>query len=301
MSIPVSYMPYPQALLTQTVPAPTTAAYLQSTFTPTDPSMTTAGLASMHTVTTVPTDGGTVTATITIQTNLLVVAIITMVGPGWEWASNGITMKETSPISTFATSSSYNPATLPLSKIATSSFSTLLTSTLSMAGISSHSPTATLSSVTKSTVETSLHTSTETPQAKPQSDISSNWIHRAGMYGGIIVGAIFALIIILLAVLALRRRATRKKELESLRPIRLQPLRQSGLRRSDNPVWPLAPPAPRQTFGETIRAYAADSRDTSTTFRPVRTLSQTEAMIRDRIATTGRPDLPLSATPRIYR
>ncbi|CAE7178293.1 hypothetical protein PTNB73_03323 [Pyrenophora teres f. teres] len=335
-SLPIGYMT-PPALSTQTPPAPTVDNQL--TFTAIDPTMLTMAAPGIPTATTILTVVGPTLVTVIVQPlpttetqSLLTLAtssIPTMTASYLSTtatslltaiATSSLSAITTSSLSTTATSSLLITTTSSQSVIATSSFSKIaksslsiaVTSVLSITGMSSHSTIVTVSHQTTTTLTSAIKsaisitpTSTKTPEAETNSKIRNNWLHHAGMYSGIIVSAIVGIIVIVVVVLALRRRATRKKELERerdrLRPIRLQVFRQSGLRRSNNPVWPLMPPTPRQKFGETIRAYAADSRDNSTTFRPSRTLSQTEAMIRDRILETGRPDIPLSATPKIHR
>jgi hypothetical protein len=74
---------------------------------------------------------------------------------------------------------------------------------------------------------------------------------------------------------------------------------------------PVARPPPSYTFGATIRAYASESRSDNNlvgrersaeeTGTLTRSLSRMERLIMERIRTTGRPDIPISATPKIMR
>ena len=72
---------------------------------------------------------------------------------------------------------------------------------------------------------------------------------------------------------------------------------------------PFAPPTPSHKLGHTIRVYAkrdneGDDLGRSDVEGPttlVRSLSRTERLIRERIRMTGRPDIPISATPKITR
>lgn len=132
-----------------------------------------------------------------------------------------------------------------------------------------------------------------------------------------VAGAVFAVVAVLLVCVVIRRRRTRKHDLESSksrnRPIRLHDLpslARQPLRHNEHLAWPLITPTSTHRFGETIRAYAANSRDNSIMFERehdrvpgtlARSLSRTERLIRERIRITGRPDLPISATPKICR
>ncbi|EUC43433.1 hypothetical protein COCMIDRAFT_28091 [Bipolaris oryzae ATCC 44560] len=71
----------------------------------------------------------------------------------------------------------------------------------------------------------------------------------------------------------------------------------------------LSYPPPTLTFGPTIRTYASDSQNDLHEMQraagrcgtPCRSLSRTERLIMERIRMTGRPDIPMSATPKVER
>jgi hypothetical protein len=72
---------------------------------------------------------------------------------------------------------------------------------------------------------------------------------------------------------------------------------------------PLAPYIPVFRLGGTVRMYAEPNSGQDASGRgniegpatPMRSLSKTERIIRERIRTTGRPNIPISATPKVTR
>ncbi|KAJ6277378.1 hypothetical protein J3E71DRAFT_347553 [Bipolaris maydis] len=163
------------------------------------------------------------------------------------------------------------------------------------------------------------------------------WLQRNGKYFAIIGGGVVILVAIILILVHLYKRHHRKSALENARqchrfiplqdihPLPSQPVdpdthRQLHLQphssSESNLGYPLrspgiARPQPSFPFSATVRAYASESRsetDLREMQRPAarcdtlcRSLSRTERLIMERIRTTGRPDIPISATPKIVR
>jgi hypothetical protein len=178
--------------------------------------------------------------------------------------------------------------------------------------------------------------------------LTANRLHQNGKHISMAAGIVLAIVLILTAVLYTCRRKSRNARLKNSRnrPIPLQllaspstkprssdphpdwALRTPGKSRlndyrlrnsslaspitSSSPRSPVSPLTPTYRMGETLRAYAPESRqgdgapgrrssvrEPPTT--PVQSITETERLIRERILMTGRPDIPLSATPKVRR
>ncbi|RMZ73902.1 integral membrane [Pyrenophora seminiperda CCB06] len=165
-------------------------------------------------------------------------------------------------------------------------------------------------------VETTTSSLPTPPEPEPEAH--GNWLKHNGKYFAIAAGMIFILVAIILLTLSLRRHCAHTRDLESsrswIRLRRMPSLSREALSHNEVAVWPYMPCSPTHRFGDTIRAYAPDSPNNSNTGgagpsgvpnrvpgAPVRSLSRMERRIRERIRTTGRPDLPMSAIPKIRR
>ncbi|EMD62206.1 hypothetical protein COCSADRAFT_343867 [Bipolaris sorokiniana ND90Pr] len=161
------------------------------------------------------------------------------------------------------------------------------------------------------------------------------WLQQNGKYFARIGGGVVILIAILLVLVHLYKRHNRKSALENagqrhpfiplqdVNPLPNQPfgpathqqpsLQPHSSSESDlgySSRFPgITRPQPSFTFGATVRAYASDSQNdlhemqhpTGRCGTLCRSLSRTERLIIERIRTTGRPDIPISATPKIVR
>ncbi|XP_014556723.1 hypothetical protein COCVIDRAFT_26528 [Bipolaris victoriae FI3] len=211
------------------------------------------------------------------------------------------------------------------------------TTTLSIATLSK----ATLSTLTTAyTTLVTVQTPTTSAPPPTQTHVEviedqKPWLQQYGKYFAIIGGGLVILIAILIILIHFYKRRNRKSALENtgqnhpFMPLQdIHPLPSQPVNPNTHHLPPLHPhsssendlgypitspgltrPPPTFTPGATIRAYASDSQNDLREMQRTagrcgtlcRSLSRTERLIMERIRMTGRPDIPISATPKIER